>query len=114
MAKTSATNEPSAQLEPTKQPVGICRAVHVYSGSGLWKGARPGIVVNNFDNPSAGPFNINVSIDGLNDAAALTKFGGHTATLGSVPVFDALDAEQREKVALMRGADFWAEWPPRG
>lgn len=99
--------------------VTVGRIVHVYSSE--WTGPRPGIVVNCWSEAEAtidSPINanMNVFLDGGNDATVLEKKRASRAwpTLMSIPVFEARTPEQRESwAAVSPHSTCFAEFPPR-
>lgn len=70
---------------------------------------RPGICVSNFPGSN---HNVNVFLDGGNDADVLAEFRASPAgnTLMSAPVYDSLTPEQRAQIAAKHS--YWCEWPP--
>jgi hypothetical protein len=106
---------------PCSQVKATCaRIVHVYSNR--WRGPRPGVVVCGWGvSADTQLINVNVFLDGANDTKVLAEFRARPDgnTLTSVPLYDALDDEQRGQLLLpaVPGPDnpprYHCEWPPR-
>ncbi len=98
------------------QQPSVGRILHVYSS--LWRGPRPGIVVNAFpDAPSIA--NVNVFLDGYNDAGVLAEIRQRPSgnTFPSCPVLEPQTGEGQRAAAADRyrqpdGFFAFAEWPP--
>lgn len=114
-------------IETSRVPATVGRIVLVFSS--LWEGAQPGIVTNGPD-PSVERVklgetqraNVNVFLDGVNNAQVLLLFRGRAEgnTIRAIRVYDALDPLQRAQVrvqvvgAFAPGEPvFWAEWPAK-
>ncbi len=101
---------PSPSTPATAGRVVLCFRPTGWSRNRDFREARPGIVANSFGGASTN-CNVNVFLDGGNDADTLAEFRQSPSgnTLMSVPIYDPLTNEQRAELAKLGNA--WCEWP---